>query len=105
MAHEPAGGGSLGWHVRPGARVARPSPGTPRDDIGKPQAQNCSASRGALPNDNTMNTADAKRVLETALICTQQPLTVRELRVLFNDELGADTVKELLGELQDDWTQ
>jgi len=28
-----------------------------------------------------MNTADAKRVLETALICTQQPLPVRELRV------------------------
>jgi len=52
-----------------------------------------------------MNTADAKRVLETALICTQQPLTVRELRVLFNDELGADTVKELLGELQNDWAQ
>src|SRR3954451_10308085 len=52
-----------------------------------------------------MNTADAKRVLETALICTQQPLPVRELRVLFNDELGADTVKELLGELQDEWAQ
>jgi segregation and condensation protein B len=52
-----------------------------------------------------MNTADAKRVLETALICSQQPLPVRELRVLFNDELGADTVKTLLDELQDDWAQ
>jgi segregation and condensation protein B len=52
-----------------------------------------------------MNTADAKRVLETALICTQQPLQVRELRVLFGDELGADTIKELLGELQNDWAQ
>jgi segregation and condensation protein B len=52
-----------------------------------------------------MNTADARRVLETALICTQQPLTVRELRVLFNDELGADTIKDLLGELQNEWTQ
>jgi segregation and condensation protein B len=52
-----------------------------------------------------MNTADAKRVLETALICTHQPLPVRELRVLFNDELGADTIKELLGELQNDWAQ
>ena len=52
-----------------------------------------------------MNTADAKRVLETALICTQQPLPVRELRVLFGDELGADTIKDLLGELQDDWAQ
>lgn len=52
-----------------------------------------------------MNTADAKRVLETALICSQQPMAVRELRVLFNDELGADTIKELLTQLQDDWAQ
>ncbi len=52
-----------------------------------------------------MNTADAKRVLETALICSQQPLPVRELRVLFNDELGADTIKSLLGDLQNDWAQ
>ena len=52
-----------------------------------------------------MNTADARRVLETALICTQQPLQVRELRVLFNDELGADTIKDLLLQLQDEWSQ
>lgn len=52
-----------------------------------------------------MNTADAKRVLETALICSSQPLQLRELRVLFNDELGADTVRSLLEDLQHDWAQ
>jgi segregation and condensation protein B len=52
-----------------------------------------------------MNTVDAKRVLETALICSHQPLQIRELRVLFNDELGADTIKVLLEDLQQDWTQ
>lgn len=52
-----------------------------------------------------MNTADAKRILETALICSAQPLPLRELRVLFNDELGADTIKSLLQEMQDDWSQ
>jgi segregation and condensation protein B len=52
-----------------------------------------------------MNTADAKRILETALICSSQPLPVRELRVLFDDELGADTIKSLLLELQEDWAQ
>ncbi len=52
-----------------------------------------------------MNTTDARRVLETALICSQQPLPVRELRVLFNDELGADTIKALLSDLQNEWTQ
>lgn len=53
--------------------------------------------------NNDMNTADAKRILETALICSQQPLPVRELRVLFNDELAADTIKSLLEDLQNDW--
>jgi len=52
-----------------------------------------------------MNTADAKRVLETALICSQQPLQVRDMRTLFNDELGADTIKQLLFDLQQEWTQ
>ena len=52
-----------------------------------------------------MNTTDARRVLEAALICSQQPLTVRELRVLFQDELGADTLKSLLHELQQEWAQ
>ena len=51
-----------------------------------------------------MNSTDAKRILETALICAPQPLPVRELRVLFADELGADSVKTLLLELQGEWT-
>jgi segregation and condensation protein B len=52
-----------------------------------------------------MNTADAKRVLETALICSQQPLQLREMRILFEDGLGIDTIKFLLHELQMDWAQ
>ncbi|MEI6598991.1 MAG: SMC-Scp complex subunit ScpB [Comamonadaceae bacterium] len=52
-----------------------------------------------------MNTADAKRVLETALICSQQPLPAAEMAVLFNDSLTLDTLKELLLELQHDWTE
>lgn len=50
-----------------------------------------------------MNTVDAKRVLETALICAPQPVSIRELRTLFDDALGSDTVKTLLLELQQDW--
>ena len=52
-----------------------------------------------------MNTAQAKRVLETALLCSTQPVTVRDMRVLFDDALGADTLKALLEELQLDWTE
>ncbi|MFN4352349.1 MAG: SMC-Scp complex subunit ScpB [Hylemonella sp.] len=51
-----------------------------------------------------MNTTEAKRVLETALICAQQPMQVREMRVLFDDSLGVDTLKQLLEELQLEWT-
>lgn len=51
-----------------------------------------------------MNTTEAKRILETALICAQQPLQVRDLRVLFDDSLGVDTLKTLLEELQQEWT-
>jgi len=50
-----------------------------------------------------MNTTDAKRVLETALICAQQPLPLREMGVLFNGVLTADSLKLVLEELQNDW--
>jgi segregation and condensation protein B len=51
-----------------------------------------------------MNMVDAKRVLETALICSQQPLPLRDMRALFSDSLGADSLKNLLEELKDDWS-
>lgn len=50
-----------------------------------------------------MNTTDAKRVLETALICAQQPLPLRDLRTLFDDQIGPDTLRALLDELTRDW--
>ena len=52
-----------------------------------------------------MNSVQAKRVLETALICSQQALQVKDLRALFNDVVGVETLKLLLRELQLDWAQ
>jgi segregation and condensation protein B len=52
-----------------------------------------------------MNTAQAKRVLETALLCSTQPLSLREMRILFDDALGADTLRQMLADLQLDWAQ
>ncbi len=51
-----------------------------------------------------MNTTDAKRVLETALICAQQPLALRDMGVLFNGALTADSIKLVLEQLQDEWS-
>ncbi|WP_265632570.1 SMC-Scp complex subunit ScpB [Cupriavidus cauae] len=50
-----------------------------------------------------MNTQEAKIVLETALICAQEPLRVADLRRLFADDVGADTIRVLLEELRKDW--
>ncbi|WER47661.1 SMC-Scp complex subunit ScpB [Cupriavidus sp. WKF15] len=52
-----------------------------------------------------MNTQEAKIVLETALICAQEPLRVSDLRRLFADDVGADTIRALLDELRQDWRQ
>jgi segregation and condensation protein B len=51
-----------------------------------------------------MNTTDAKRVLETALICAQQPLPLRELGVLFDGALTTDSLRMILEDLQNDWS-
>ena len=51
-----------------------------------------------------MNTTDAKRVLETALICAQQALPMLELGVLFDGALTTDSLKMILEDLQSDWS-
>ncbi|MFM0501679.1 SMC-Scp complex subunit ScpB [Paraburkholderia caffeinilytica] len=51
-----------------------------------------------------MNTQEAKIVLETALICAQEPLKLGDLRKLFADGVSADTVRNLLEDLKQDWS-
>jgi segregation and condensation protein B len=60
-----------------------------------------------------MNTDEAKKVLETALLCAREPLTIHGMKKLFADVdaggkpvgagVGADTIKILLEELRQDW--
>ena len=50
-----------------------------------------------------MNSQDAKRVLETALLCAGQPLPLRDMRVLFADAIGSDTLRSMLHELSREW--
>ena len=53
-----------------------------------------------------MNTVDAKRILETALLCAQQPMAVRDMRVLLGDVLSSAEIgiEALLCEIQADWS-
>ncbi|MBM3376841.1 MAG: SMC-Scp complex subunit ScpB [Betaproteobacteria bacterium] len=50
-----------------------------------------------------MNTVEAKKVLEAALLTSGEPLTVPVLKRLFNDEMDDDTVRLLLDDIRRDW--
>jgi len=50
-----------------------------------------------------LNTTDVKLVLEAALLSSQQPLNLSELRRLFEEDVGADTLRRILDELREDW--
>lgn len=47
---------------------------------------------------------DAKRILEAALLAAPEPLSIADLRRLFDNELSADTLKNLLVELREEWS-
>ena len=61
-----------------------------------------------------MNTDEAKRVLETALLCAREPMSIHGMKKLFVDVddtgrplgvgVGADTIKLMLEELRLDWS-
>jgi segregation and condensation protein B len=57
-----------------------------------------------------MNTVEAKKVLETALLCAHEPLSINDMKKLYvespesGDEVGADTIKQMLEELRCDWS-
>ena len=48
--------------------------------------------------------ADLKRVLEAVLLSTRTPLSVLELRKVFDDQIGADVLRALLDELRQEWS-
>lgn len=56
-----------------------------------------------------MNIAEAKKVLETALLCAHEPLSINDMKKLFvetgetDGQIGTDEIKQMLEELRDDW--
>jgi segregation and condensation protein B len=50
-----------------------------------------------------LNPNEAKTVLEVALLAAQEPLTLADLRRLFEEDIGADTLRRLLDELRGSW--
>ena len=52
-----------------------------------------------------MNSQAARRVLETALLCANRPLSLSEMGALFDAELGPDSLRMLLEELHREWLE
>ena len=44
-----------------------------------------------------------KRILEAALLASQEPVSAQELKRLFDGELGVDAIRKLLAELAEEW--
>jgi segregation and condensation protein B len=47
--------------------------------------------------------SDVKRVLEAALLASQEPLGLNELKRLFDGDMSPDTLRNLLAELAEEW--
>src|SRR3569832_1198743 len=56
-----------------------------------------------------MNTAEAKKILETALLCAHEPLSINDLKKLYisngegEEDLDADAIRQMLEQLKTDW--
>lgn len=55
-----------------------------------------------------MNTIEAKKVLETALLCAHEPLSINDMKKLYVEDgeegVDADTIKAMLEDLRNDWS-
>src|SRR6266568_4813960 len=52
-----------------------------------------------------LSLSEVKTVLEAALLAAQQPLAISELGKMFDEEVGADTLRRLLEELREAWKE
>jgi segregation and condensation protein B len=50
-----------------------------------------------------LSPTEVKTVLEAALLASGVPLTIADLRRLFDEEVGGDTIRRLLDELRESW--
>ncbi len=50
-----------------------------------------------------LNPSEAKVVLEAALLAAEEPLALADLRRMFEDDIGVDTLRRLLDELRETW--
>lgn len=53
--------------------------------------------------EQNLDLAHVKYVLETALLVTQEPMTLNDLKKLFDEKLDNDTLRKVLEDIRGDW--
>lgn len=61
------------------------------------------AQSAEAAGDGGLDLEQVKRVLETALLVSTEAMTLPELKKLFDQELGNDTLRKVLEDLRADW--
>jgi len=55
-------------------------------------------------DDSGLDLVQVKTVLETALLVSSEPMTLAELKRLFDDDLGNEVLRKMLEDLRGDWS-
>jgi segregation and condensation protein B len=55
------------------------------------------------PAPEGLDLARVKHVLETALLVTQEPMSLNDLKKLFDEKIDSGTLRKVLDDLSDDW--
>jgi segregation and condensation protein B len=56
-------------------------------------------------DETGFNAETVKTVLETALLASEEPLSVANLRKMFDDKIGNETVRNLLESIRESWKE
>lgn len=69
--------------------------------------ENNSQEESSVENDgveeSSLDLAQIKHVLETALLVTQEPMSLHDLKKLFDEKLDNNTLRKVLDDLRSDW--
>lgn len=68
-----------------------------------PSEEDAPAAAASASDDNGLDLDQVKRVLETALLVSPEPMTLPELKKLFDQDLGNETLRKVLEDLRADW--
>ncbi len=68
------------------------------------EALEAAEAPAAEPEREALDLTLVKRVLEAALLAAAEPLTLQQLRRLFSGSLDADSLRKILDEIREEWS-